>query len=350
MPRHTDDAYAAYAAMYVPRKPWYAGAMAKKFYTAVTVALTGAAILMTSFAGAANLSIGGPSDCDDNAIIRCGAHSVNELISQYNDKAYVRGVYAAFGISNGDMAALSSNAVEGRVTKQGDVYAGGHLVAMNAITGGRQDIPGSTKVNSNGAVFFSRPPSVSFVPDSLPAFVSMNNGRFQFAIIASCGNAVRATPIVVQTAVAPARPVSKPKPPHQKPQKPAQTQPMPAPQTQAPPTQTQTQTQTQQVNQNVNQNQQVTVENKNEVKVPPAQSTTKTTTTTTPAPTQQPAAQTSTQEAPAETVATSTPASTPAASVSTLPNTGPGSVIGIFAAANLIGYLGYRRILLRNLG
>ncbi|MGH7193147.1 MAG: hypothetical protein ACREJM_06375 [Candidatus Saccharimonadales bacterium] len=337
----------------MPRKPWYGGTMAKKFYTAVTVALTGAAILMTSLAGAANLSIGGPSDCDDNAIIRCGAHSVNELVNKYDDKAYVRGVYAAFGISNGDMAALPSNAVEGRVTKQGDVYAGGRLVATNAITGGRQYITGSTKVNFNGAVFFSRPPSVSFVPDSLPAFVSMDNGSFRFAIIASCGNAVRATPVVTKTAVAPAKPVSKPKPPHQKPQKPAPTPtqptPTPAPQTQTPaPTQTQTQTQTvnQNVNQQVNQSQQVTVENKNEVKVPPAQTTTKATETvasTTPA--QQPA-QTSTQQAPVQTAA----ATTPASSVSTLPNTGPGSVVGIFAAANLIGYIGYRRILLRNLG
>lgn len=325
----------AYAKMYAPHIPWYAHSKFKKLYMAVTGSLLGAAILMTSMAGASNLSIGGPSDCDDNAIIRCGAHSVDALVSDYNSKPYIRGVYAAFGINNGDISALSSNAVQGRVTKQGDVYANGRLVAQNAMTGGRQDIPGSTKMNFNGAIFFARPPSVSFQSDSLPAFVSMNNGQFQFAVIASCGNPVKAAAVPApqpKPSVAPAKPVTKPK--HHKPQpQPQPPAPTPPP-TPAAPTQTQQQqqTQTQQVTQNVNQVQQVTVENKNEVKLPQPRPAPKAATST--------VAAAPVTEQPAQTVAT-VPAST------TLPNTGPGDVIGIFSVVNLLGYLGYRQILLR---
>lgn len=349
-----DTAYAdSYAAMYGPPRPWYGRTVFKKLVVAGVAALTGAAVLMTSLAGATNLTIGGPSDCDDNAVIHCGAHSVGAVVNDYDQSAYVRAVYASFGISNGDIHALASTAVEGRVTKQGDVYAGGQLVARNAVTGGRQDIPGSTKVNADGAIFFRRPPSVSFVSDSLPAYVSMQNGRFQFAVIASCGNPVAAAPVVQKTAVAPAQPVSKPKPPHQPPVKPpAQTQ-TPPPQT---PPQNQTQTQTQQVNQNqqVNQTQtqQVTVENQNVV-TPPAASTPPPAST----PPATPPATTSTTPASTEAVATTAapaseqPAQTVAsAPVSTLPNTGPGDIIGIFTATSLIGFLGFRLFLLRKLG
>lgn len=347
-----DKGAESYADMYAPRKSWHRRAGAKKFYMATAASLTGAIILMTSWAGATNLSIGGPSDCDDNAILHCGAHSMNELIGKYDNNAYARVVYKAFGISAADMGSLPSMAVEGRVTKAGDVYAGGRLVARNAMTGGRQYMPGSkqvdVRVNANRkAVFFKRAPSVSFASDSLPAYVSMQNGRFRFAIIASCGNAVSATPVIYKTAVAPARPVSKPKPPRKStptPTAPSPT-PTPTPTPTPPPTpapQTQTQNQTQQVNQNVNQTQQVTVENRNETTAPSA--TPATTTATAPSQPSQPA-----QQAPA----TQTVASAPASTVSTLPNTGPGSVgavAGIFSAASLLGYLGYRRLLLRRFG
>lgn len=276
-------------------------------------------LVLAPAAGA--ISIGGPSDCDNNAIIKCGAHSTAALVQAYNSSAYVQKVYAFYGISGADMANLPSTDVAGRVTKDGKVFVDGQskAVATNALTGGRQNIAGSTKVNFQGAVFFKRPPSVSFQQDSLPAFVSMKNGKFQFAVIASCGNAVRAVPVVPPpTAVAPAKPVSKPQP------KPQPAKPAPAP------SQVQAQQQQQSVTQNVTQNQEVNVNN----------------TVTTPAP------ETPVQEVaattPTEQTVTSVPESTSENGVSSLPNVGAGSAgtVGAFFVSTIAGAFGYRRWLL----
>ncbi|HET7059862.1 MAG TPA: hypothetical protein VFH99_00885 [Candidatus Saccharimonadales bacterium] len=300
----------------------------RKEFIAMFITVAGLLMLLLSLvlAPAANaINIGGSSDCDDNAVIRCGAHSTAVLISDYNSSAYVRGVYAAFGISQADISNLSSTNVAGRVTKDGNVFVDdqSRAVATGAVTGGRQDIPGSTKVNSNGAVFYRRQPSVSFQQSSLPAFVAMKNGHFQFAVIASCGNAVSAkqttTPAPQQqhAAVGQARVVSRPQ---------AQTNPpAPAPTAAPAPTQTQSQSQNQEVNvnnANINNNTQIT----KQTSVPQS----------TPAPT------TAQPQAAAETPATQPATQTTAA---TLPNTGPTGIIGIFLAAVGLGTLGYRRLL-----
>ncbi len=280
----------------------------------VAVVLT-LSLIMAPTAGAIN--IGGPSDCDNNtnSIVNCGVHSTGAVISAYNSSAYVRAVYAYFGISQADIANLPANNVAGRVTKDGNVFIDGQprAVATDAITAGRHDIPGSTQVSFQGTTFFKRPPSVSFQQDSLPAFVSMNNGRFQFAIIASCGNPVRAAATVApQTAVGQARAVSQP---------PAKPQAQPA--TTPAPTQTQTQSQSQEVNvNNTNINAQV-----NHGQFVPAPETVAQT---------QPAAPAAQQ-----------PATQPASS--TLVNTGPTGTVGIFLASTGLGVLFYRKFILRQL-
>jgi hypothetical protein len=234
------------------------------------------------------LRIGGPSDCDDNAIVRCGVHTITETIAAYDGSSYVRQVYSSFGISQSEIHNLASTAVAGKVTRSGEVFVDGQTepVATGAMTGGRQNMSGSTKVTVGNTVFYKRPPSVSFQSSSLPAFVAMSNGRFQYAVIASCGNAVSATP------------TAKPKP---APQAPTSTPPAPAP---TAPVQQQQQQQ---------QQQQVTV-------VQP----------TAPAP-------------------TPTPAPAPASKPTTLVDTGPGSAAVLFIGASLLGVLAYRRWLVGRL-
>jgi uncharacterized repeat protein (TIGR01451 family) len=89
---------------------------------------------------------------------------------------------------------MRTQAVAGYVTKTGNVYANGELVATGAITAGRSYIAGSTKVTYNGTTFYKRAPSVSFTSSSIKAYVVMVNGKFSHAILASCGNPVVATP------------------------------------------------------------------------------------------------------------------------------------------------------------
>ena len=156
------------------------------------------AVFILSSAPVSALEIGGQSDCDSNAIFSCGVHSTLELKKAYRDSDYIQKVYAAFGISAADIHDTGTTAVSGTVNKHGSVFIDGQStrVAGDAITAGRQDMPGSTPVKTGGITFYKRPPRVSFQSDSLPAYVVMKNGQFQFAIIASCANPVIATPVL----------------------------------------------------------------------------------------------------------------------------------------------------------
>jgi hypothetical protein len=176
--------------------------------------ILGTILVATPIVSADSISVGGPSDCDDNAIIKCGAHTTSDLVNAYQASEYVHQVYASFGISSAYMGTLSTNNVVGRVTDQGNVYIDGRStpIATGAMTAGRLDMPGSTKTVIEGSIFYKRPPSVSFKEQSLPAFVSMSNGVFRFAILASCGNPVSASAVITPTAPAAVAPTPQPAP------------------------------------------------------------------------------------------------------------------------------------------
>ena len=170
----------------------------------VMVATAVAGVATNNNAHAANISFNTPRDCDSNAVMYCGATSLSQLQNQYSHgvagysgnggKSYsIQDIYHAtpFGISPSDISNMSNDAVAGYVTKNGDVYlANGKLVATDAMTAGRSDIPGSTKVKYGATTFYERPPRVSFVSNSISAYVVMVNGTFRFAILSSCGNPV----------------------------------------------------------------------------------------------------------------------------------------------------------------
>lgn len=186
-------------------------------------------VSLRSNSAAHALSVSGTRDCNANSVIDCGALSTIELQQRYG-QAGVAAIYAAFGITTQDIGKLTTTAVAGQVFKNGQVQVNGKTIATGAITAGRQNISGSTRVASGGVVFYERPPSVSFESNSLAAFVVMSNGQFQFAILGSCGNPVKATPVP--------RPQPTPNPTPATPTKPVVTQ-IP---TTTPPTPTVTQT------------------------------------------------------------------------------------------------------------
>lgn len=158
-----------------------------------------------SIVQAQNVSINSARNCDANAVIWCGAGTVNELINKYdngdghNSASSISAIYNYFGVSSTDIKGMSSGSesVEaGSVTRSGNVYgANGNLVATDALTVGRQNITGSTRVDVAGNIFYIRAPSVSFVSSPLSAFVVMKDNQFAYAILVSCGNAVKATPV-----------------------------------------------------------------------------------------------------------------------------------------------------------
>jgi len=150
------------------------------------------------------LALSLPTSCNDasNEVIWCGAATPAQLEHDYthgdghNSAVSIQNIYSYFGITAADISSMQTKAVAGSVTKSGDVLVNGKVVATNAITAGRQTIPGSTAVTYHGTTFYKRPPSVSFLANSLSAFVVMNNNRFSFAILSSCGNSIVATPLV----------------------------------------------------------------------------------------------------------------------------------------------------------
>jgi hypothetical protein len=156
-------------------------------------------------AHAQDITISSPRNCDANAVIWCGVGSTEDLISKYNSgdshnsAKSIQDIYSYYGITSSDINNLSSSSevVEsGRVDIDGKVYGDkGKLLATDALTGGRQDIAGSTKEDENGTIFYARPPKVSFLDRSLPAIVVLKNNQFAYAILAACGNAVEATPV-----------------------------------------------------------------------------------------------------------------------------------------------------------
>lgn len=181
--------------------------------TVSAIVLTG---LITLALGVQSVSAAGvvfnsARDCDSNAVVNCGAMTANELTTKYNASSSVKVIYAYFGISSTDFKNISS-AVAGSVAKDGSVYVGSKLVAKNALTAGRQNIAGSQKVVSQGVTFYTRPPSVSFRSERLDAFVVLNkDGQFVYAVLASCGNPVKATNTVPAPKPVP-KPVPKPQP------------------------------------------------------------------------------------------------------------------------------------------
>ncbi len=166
-----------------------------------------------SLVKAQNISINSTKNCDSNAVIFCGANSVNQIVNKFNigdglnSAKSIHHIFSFFGISTIDINSMKSadTLVEpGWVSKSGNVFnSSNKLIATNALTGGRENISGSTRVNVDGTVFFTRPPSVSFENHFLAAFIVMKDGHFDFAILSSCGNAVKATPIMPKPAPTP---------------------------------------------------------------------------------------------------------------------------------------------------
>lgn len=322
----------------------------KKFFTASLAVFFALPVLLVGLAGHSRsqaLTINSPRDCDDNAVIRCGALNFTELENR-SSQAGAMEIFSAFGISAQDISNIENTAVEGIVTKNNNVWIHRSsglcpegqptsqefvkleqanpnlcLVGTDAMTAGRQNISGSSASSQGGVNFFQRPPSVSFVSSSLPAFVVMSGGHLQFAIIASCGNPVIATPVTH---------VSKPKPvPQPQPKQPPAAVPPQTTTPAAPATTTVT-------NNNTNNNSNTNVNNNNvTVQAPPAAPPAEVTQAVAPQPV--PPQQVSTPVQPQQPAA---PAAQSSPQVGkTLPNTGPANVVGLTALTTLAGTVGH---------
>lgn len=171
-------------------------------------------LLMSTLIPALSLGATQPRDADANSVVYNGAYTKTEWLDkiQNGDSKHTAADLQQIifnenrGISRANF--MSGDTVDGIVFKDGRVMVGGSTVATNALSVGRSFIAGSTK---DGSVW-ERPTSVSFVAESIPAFVNMEGGTFHYAVIKSCGNPVRATPVPQPTPTPTPMPTPNPTP------------------------------------------------------------------------------------------------------------------------------------------
>lgn len=334
-----------------------------KIKSSIKLMLAGVIIPALFVGGALVPQHAAAADCDSNAVIRCGVSSVGDLMNKYNNgdgqnsAASIRAIFSAFGISAADIQAMRGNAQMGTVTSGGNVSVGNQLVATNAMTGGRQNMPGSTRHANGGVVFFTRPPRVSFRSSPLTAIVVMQNGVFKFAILTSCGN-----PVIGPPHKPPHKPPQPPTPPPHHPPKtppPAPVKPSRVHNNVCSGNTTNTNGDNSSVasqggncstnTTNTTTNNSTTVVQKSaEQQPPPTPPTATVTTQATPTTAATSVETTGSTEAPVAPAA-ETPATQATAGTSVLPNTGPGDIAAIFAVTSVIGTIGYRLVLGRYL-
>ena len=149
-------------------------------------------ILLTSvftsivWTNAASAVVDNTPDCDNVAIIRCGAFDMDTM-RQKASRDDVPKIYNHLGISQED---LKGKFVNGIVWRDGRVTVDGKTVATGAMTAGRNF--GGTPIKGTNAGVYS---TSKFVTEGQTAFVKMKaDGTFDFAVIKACGNPVKATP------------------------------------------------------------------------------------------------------------------------------------------------------------
>lgn len=133
-------------------------------------------------------------DCDSNAIVKCGVSSANDVISKVKGSNELQHIYSGYGLQSSDYSRFQKTAKLGYVTKSGNVVVGGKTVGTGSDTIGRQYISGSSKKTINGKTYYSRKTSVSFVSNSIPAYVMMNGDQVEFVVLTACGNPVHTHP------------------------------------------------------------------------------------------------------------------------------------------------------------
>lgn len=162
--------------------------------------------------------------CDNVNVIYCGVGDVASFKAIYasnesghsnspslkKDYTDLHIIYTAQGITASDVASMNtSNSVPGTLYKDGHITVSGATVATNAKISARFSVPGAIHISGTNA--YIRSVTSSFANPSQTVFVRMTNGIMQYAIVKDCGNGVTATPVKPAPTPLPT-PIPKPQP------------------------------------------------------------------------------------------------------------------------------------------
>jgi plastocyanin len=131
-------------------------------------------------------------DCDDNAIMRCGAADANEFRAKYDQNAPgdLASIYGHYWIPR------DLNVVQGQAFKDNTIRVNGRIVADNAQSIGRQQKPGDHAISIGGRTYWEGSNSTAFASDGLPVMVALDaQGNFKYAVLNGCGNPIYAHPV-----------------------------------------------------------------------------------------------------------------------------------------------------------
>lgn len=163
---------------------------------AILIAVLAAAVGLggASTAGASELRY-----CNNSPIIQCGTLTASEFTEKYNENAKgdLPAIYSHYGINPKAIA----GAKDGTINKNGEIEVDGQVVATGAWSVGRQKL-GTTnrEVSISGKTYYEKPASAALTVQEEPAFVFLDkNGQYTGAIIKSCANPVKATPVPPKT-------------------------------------------------------------------------------------------------------------------------------------------------------
>lgn len=172
--------------------------IAKKFQiAAASLVVAVGALIALNATGTTTQAVSSFRNCNDDAIIRCGAVTEAELLKYYDEnKGDVQNIYKHYGITRGDLAGTSSTIKHGTVDRQGNVYVDGKVVATGAYSVSRVKYTSAGEPRTvviNGKTYYEGP-SMAIFTGSVDAFVYMRDGKFHKAVLSSCANPLIATP------------------------------------------------------------------------------------------------------------------------------------------------------------
>jgi len=140
------------------------------------------------------------TDCDNNAMIKCGYSTSDDLIAKIknndsgNGHKDLQSMYAGFGLTSADYTNFKNNAVQGTVYRDGRIMVGDMVVANNAVSFGRLESyhePNAIKKTIGGITYYGNTVNNAFAAgvDSLPMYALFDaQGNLKIALITSCGN------------------------------------------------------------------------------------------------------------------------------------------------------------------
>lgn len=164
--------------------------------------LFAASALLLGVAGLHNAGATFIQDCKPNSIIVCGTPTADDFIAKVraNDDGHgnhdLQAVYQDFGLVSSDYSKFVTDARPGVANQNGTIVVDGQTVATNAWSIGRTQFSYTTSFVINGHTYF-KAQNTQVLLQNLPVMVMFNaQGQMQFAVMNACGNPTKGQNVV----------------------------------------------------------------------------------------------------------------------------------------------------------